>query len=923
MSQDSINIQEIYKYISDSYDIEDLDILCYCEFGELQKDFSNSDNIKIRTKKLIDYCKNRGRIEELLDILKRDRPNQFENYQDIVKRKLYPNQNGQKINNITPRNIVRRIPYHRNINFMGREIYLETLRELLQSGSPVAIIGLGGMGKTQLAIEYTYRSIETNDYDLIWYMQSDNIGVLKSQYSDLAQKLGLRKRNESSQRIEAEIEAVRDWLETHDRWLLVFDNVQNPNDVDDLLPYLSKGHIIVTSRHQKWGSVAKKLLLKKFPRSESIDFLLERSGKREDEAADVLAHELGDLPLALEHACAYIETNGITIQDYVFRFQKYQTKLFQKIETSKEYPLTVAKTWEISLNQIKDDSPISVELLKLCAFLAPENIPKSLLLDGMMNIDPTNHEKDIVLDRAIGGLKTYSLIEVDNTSISIHRLVQAVTRDSLANEEQRKWIAYAVQMVYNDFSFIYPKRLELKPHASTSLEHAEDLGLVNTCISNLSNMIKGFTLFNEGDTVSATQLFSIILNHDPHNNEVRFYRGLCYLRRGKGFAQSAIMDLKSVLGSNEDLDKHVALGKAYYRKGRIDLAEKEAYAALKPGLPKKLFDEVDAKILKAKCRLTMEDYDGAIDILKVLPQNNVSVINTHSRALVGKGKLAATHEDKLQEYTRAIYLLDKAIKQRPYIPTFYHFRAKSLVERNEPGDWERAVKDWDTAAKINPKDNKPWEERGNLLYRIAVEMSKGMQKDELLIEALWCYERALDLASPWYKPTLRNMRALIFQLQGKFEAGIEETKKSINENPEFVQNYMACACASIAAFEWSEVIAAANKGLTIAKKRRGAANIWLLLFRIIGRSGDHWNLHYIMQDFDRLIEAKKDFKEFKANDWEWPVAKERTKEAMKAWPIQIAAIVEKSINIVEGNLSLQDAMNDLDNIGSIYNNCKT
>ncbi|MEA2045930.1 MAG: TIR domain-containing protein, partial [Euryarchaeota archaeon] len=219
------------------------------------------------------------------------------------------------------------IPHLRNRNFTGRETLLDGLHTALASGEYAALTqvmtGLGGMGKTQLALEYAYRHMD--DYKIVWWVQSEEPATLASDYASLADPLELKVRDVRDQR--ERHKAVRGWLDRHPEWLLIFDNAGKPADLQAYLPQGNTGHVIITSRNQEWSNTAKSLPVKEFKRHESIKFLLERTRETDKDAARSLAESLGDLPLALEQAGAYIDTTSIKLADYLKLFETERERL--------------------------------------------------------------------------------------------------------------------------------------------------------------------------------------------------------------------------------------------------------------------------------------------------------------------------------------------------------------------------------------------------------------------------------------------------------------------------------------------------------------------------------------------------------------------------------------------------------------------
>ena len=370
------------------------------------------------------------------------------------------------------------IPYPTNTNFTGRGSLLTDLQSALKSGN-VVLTGLGGIGKTQLALKYSYRY--QDDYDIVWWLRSEQSFTLLEDYARLAWELGLAGEDVKDQELLAG--KVRGFLESHNRWLLVFDNAQDPQDLKPYLPHGGAGHVIITSRNPVWGNLARPLEVSKFERPESIEFLLKRTRQEDRKAADDLGEALGDLPLALEQAGAYMETTGKPLGEYLKAFQDRRLKMLARSKPS-DYPETVATTWKISVEAVEKDQPAAVELLRLFSYLAPDDIPLEYLIKGSGqlpdNVASVLNDED-GRDEALAALRRYSLVNMGSGKISVHRLIQAVTRDDLAPQEQKDWAGAAVKLLNymfpNDHIDTWGKCSVLLPHALAAAEQAEDLGV--------------------------------------------------------------------------------------------------------------------------------------------------------------------------------------------------------------------------------------------------------------------------------------------------------------------------------------------------------------------------------------------------------------------------------------------------------------
>jgi tetratricopeptide (TPR) repeat protein len=304
------------------------------------------------------------------------------------------------------------VPHLRNPNFLGRDVILNQLHETLTSGHAAALTaihGMGGIGKTQVAVEYAFR--HGSDYDFVWWIRSEEPATLAGDYAALATPLNLPQKDAKEQPLI--IAAVKEYLRQNTKWLLIFDNAVDGDSIREYIPPGGGGHIVITSRDPNWKSIGTALRVEIWDRQYSKAFLLKRTDQKDDASADALAKELGDLPLALEQTGAYIEETGISIAEYLKLFKTHHLALMKKGHVSKEYSSTVATTWTLSFTKLEQESPAAADLLRLCSFWAPENIP----LDLSFN--------DVKM-----AIKRYSLAELQNESMNMHRLVQAVIRDS-------------------------------------------------------------------------------------------------------------------------------------------------------------------------------------------------------------------------------------------------------------------------------------------------------------------------------------------------------------------------------------------------------------------------------------------------------------------------------------------------------------
>ncbi len=261
---------------------------------------------------------------------------------------------------ISPADKVWTVPHRRNPYFTAREDALTALDEALHKdgkavlGQTQAISGLGGIGKTQTAVEYAYR--HRADYQAILWTRGESRGDLVAGFGELAGVLGLAGKD-----AEAKVAAVRRWLQDNSSWLLVVDNADTPELLEPFLPAAPQGHILLTSRARRFGrlGIPTPLRLDTLPPEDARAFLLKRVGRdapapEEIEAAGALAAELGCLPLALEQAGAYVAARQARLEDYLAAYRHRRGKLLRRAEPEMgDHRDGVATTWVLNFEEVE------------------------------------------------------------------------------------------------------------------------------------------------------------------------------------------------------------------------------------------------------------------------------------------------------------------------------------------------------------------------------------------------------------------------------------------------------------------------------------------------------------------------------------------------------------------------------------------
>jgi transcriptional regulator with XRE-family HTH domain len=318
----------------------------------------------------------------------------------------------------------------RNPGFTGRDGLLAAVRErLLAGGAAVvqALHGMGGVGKTQLAVEYAHRFAAS--YELAWWINAEQAGLIGDQVAALGVALGCIDAGAEIATVRAVVLAE---LWARARWLLVFDNAEDPAEVAAWLPG-GGGHVLITSRETGWDELAAPVEVDVLARAESVALLQHRIAGLTEADADRLAAGLGDLPLALAQAAAFLAGTGMAVDEYLGLLRTRAGPLLdQAVPVS--YPRSLAAATGLTAARLADDDAVAAELASLCAFLAPDPIPEDLFT-GAPGVLPgglaARAADPLAWRQTLARLARQSLARIDQHALVMHRLTQAILRDRL------------------------------------------------------------------------------------------------------------------------------------------------------------------------------------------------------------------------------------------------------------------------------------------------------------------------------------------------------------------------------------------------------------------------------------------------------------------------------------------------------------
>ncbi len=626
------------------------------------------------------------------------------------------------------------ISYPRNPFFTGREEVLKSVHDTLQAGQPTAlaqaqaISGLGGIGKTQTAVEYAYRY--RTEYRFVLWAKADTPETLNTDLLTIATRLNLPEKDAQDQALV--VATVKRWLSEHRTWLLILDNADDLTLVRDLLPPVHAGHILLTTRASAMGRLAQRIELDTMEPEEGAQLLLRRANliatgapstaasEADHRTAEAIVQELGGLPLALDQAGAYIEETNCSLLRYLTLYQTRRASLLKRRGgLVDDHPEPVATTWSLSFERVEQVNPLASDLLRFCALLYPEDIPEELITRNAAQLGPVLqaiHTEPLALDDAIAALLNYSLLRrtSEKGTLSIHRLVQAVLKDGMDSVTQRQWAERAVRAVNRSFP---PSEVETwpacqlyLPHALVCAAHIAQWELATTEAANLLFQA-GYYLEDRGQYEQAEPLY-----------------------------QRALTTFERVLGAEhpDTLNSVNSLAGLYWRQGKYEQAEPLLQRAL----------TTFERLLGAEHPDTL----GTVNNLAVLYWN--------------QGK----YEQAEPLYQRALTTKERVLG--PEHPSTLHtvnnlanlYADQGKYEQAEPL-YQRALTTYERVLGPEHPDTLNTVNNLAVLYR---KQGKYEQAESLYQRALTTYERVLGPEHPDTLNTVNNL-AILYRNQGKYE----------------------------------------------------------------------------------------------------------------------------------------------------------
>jgi len=612
--------------------------------------------------------------------------------------------------------------------FVGREKLLEELHAKLHDHKNLseprkinalaisACAGLGGIGKTQLALQYVYHT--QYPYTLRAWFPAENKDQLHQKYIEFAKSLGYLEENIS---IEKAVVYIKSWLREHPGWLLVYDNVNTYEEIEPLLPE-EGGHIIITTRNRHWPSKFNAIPVDIMTEDEAICLIksLTKIPVEEKEIAETkeLIKILGYLPLAIAQAGAYIQQNQVSIREYLKLYKNHEQALLENKNLPKgANSIPTEIIWNISLTKIAEDSKssqeksIANELLTVCAYLAPEKISRHILLTWLEKAYPNLDSPKIVLNDQLRRLGQYSMINFDGEEfISVHRLVQTVLRHRHKQIVSNKnlycpslsfeWYKTLLESIHVEFRReiespeIKSVQQNLLPHLQSLENHFNELW-TNTLELNFGEILHdiGYICYNYlGDSKLASSYLKRALLIKTHHYQLHHpkmaalltdlgsvYKDLNEVNDAKKVLETALSISEQHYGKDHFKTAEILnhLSGVYHELGNVKKAKEISEHALE--ISERHYGPDHLEVASNLCNLgiiyrELGDTEKAIALLeRALKIREQQYGKEHFKVAVTLTRVGLAYRNS-GNYNKATVLLERALKIRQNYYGLYHFQ---------------------------------------------------------------------------------------------------------------------------------------------------------------------------------------------------------------------------------------------------------
>ena len=486
------------------------------------------------------------------------------------------------VNDVSPRN--RRIAAQafpnyklpvRNRRFSGRDDEMARINAALKKCSTTLIIGQGGFGKTQIAVKYAYR--HAKEYDYICYFNAESETRLSYECREFALTIGMPEDwKNDSRRVNS---YISNWF-NRNKSLFIYDNAEGCPKLCEYQPQgFYSGHIIFNSRDDLKGNFGERINATVFSHDDAMKFIRKHVDGVIDDEAQKLAYSLGYLPLALEQAVSCMEFFGYSCAGYLGLLESKGLDVLDKPSKNTDYDKTVTTTWNITFERLEKDaqsdslSLATVQLLNLCAYCAPDDIPLRMFIEGREQLpqplrDVLAPDNLLGHDDVVGKLKGCSLVSMRRDDggimLTIHRLIQAVVNRRLCRDT--RWLSYCLDAMHSIFAYVHGDRQSMDafgrnlPHALEIARHTEstfrDDNKRHEKVAYLYN-IAGYGLRYGGAYAEALVWYRKALGirervlGAEHPDTATSYNNIATVYHGQGKYEEALVWYRKALGIRE------------------------------------------------------------------------------------------------------------------------------------------------------------------------------------------------------------------------------------------------------------------------------------------------------------------------------------------------------------------------------------
>ena len=604
--------------------------------------------------------------------------------------------------------------------FVGRDRELARLDAAMAGPGGVvvqAVHGLGGVGKSTLVARWA--AAHAGDYTLTWWITAASPADIDAGLAGLA--VALQPALTGVLPLEALREGAVQWLAAHSGWLVILDNVTDPADVAPLLARAPDGRYLITSRratgwHATGVATVRLDVLDPAEAQALLAAILTPGLPGEADGTAELCEELGFLPLAIEQAGAYLAQAGATPREYLGLLARYPAAMYQAAPEGGNAARTIARIWHVTLDRLADD-PLARQLLRILSWYAPDGIPR-MLVDGLA--DPPT-----VLG-AVGRLAAYSMLTADESTLAMHRLVQAVTRTPDASDSHRdpQQIDAARHQATRQLTAALPDPEDpagwptwriLIPHIDALASHAPpDTDSQDT--AGLFNEV-GVYLYDQGQPGRAAAYLQRALagrervmgaDHPAtltsRNNLAAAHQSAGDLGRAIPLHEQALADCERVMGADhpQTLGSRNSLAEAYRAAG--DLGRAIALHEQTLADRQRVQGTNHLQTLVSRNNLALAHQDAG-DLGRAIPLHGQALADfervlgaDHPATLTSRNNLALAHQDA-GDLGRAIPLYERVLADRQRIMGADH--PQTLGSRNNLAEAYRAAGDLGRAIALH------------------------------------------------------------------------------------------------------------------------------------------------------------------------------------------------------------------------------